>query len=240
MMTDDLDLFRPGYADPGALAARAPVLFRPVWNVSMNSVTGFVARVAEARTASDLRTGALDDMTVLARAGEMLEESLEIGLRAVIVAPVSAGTLLDHPCRGAWIGLLRRLPRRVRDLLALQVAAIPPGAPRERLQAAQRDVAALCRALVFSSDLSCAHLDCMPPRAVHACTADLAGLVPDRTGAAQLARFAGKTRALGCIPMAEGVATPPLFAAAAAAGFGYIAGPAAGADRSDIFQPRRA
>jgi hypothetical protein len=245
MMEDGVELFMPGRADPNALAGRAPVAFRPVWNVGMNSLSGFIARVAPPDEGAvpkddDGRRAALDDMTALAKAAEVLEESLEIGRKAVIIAPVASTTLLRHPFRGAYLSLLRRTPARIRALVALQIVSIPAYAPKERLQSMQRDIAPLCRAIILTSDIFCANLDCVPQGSVHACALSFDALSEgERECRNLMTRFADKTRCIGCLAMADGVSSRPVLMAAVAAGFGYIAGPAVEADRGDIFPVRR-
>lgn len=224
----------------GELARGAQAAFRPVWNVRKDYLCGYIIRPLQENAQAGPEEAAVRDLALLAKAAEALAALQARGEQSVVVVPVGFETLNRYPCRGHYLSLLRRLPEEVRAFIVLQLCAIPPHAPRRRVQSVQRDVRALCRALAFSAGIRGAHLDCVSRRDVHACCADLRlpeGDADDLVGLVY--RFAGKTQGIDCAAMADGVDTRAALCAAVAAGFSYLAGRAVQGDRQEPGISRR-
>ena len=215
------------------------VVFRPVWNVEKNYLCGYIVRLVQ-KADADAQGSALQDIGLLLRASEALGELHARGGKSVVIVPAGFETLNLYPYRGHYLSLLRRIPEEVRCFIVLQLANIPPHAPKTRLQAIQRDVSDLCRAVVFTTDLRGVHLDCVSRSNVHACAVLLGtSQTQEDDFIGVIRRFADETGGINCAAMADDVSTSAELCAAVSSGFRYIAGKAVLADQQELGISRR-
>ncbi len=222
-----------------ALSKNVAVTFRPIWNVEKKYLCGYLIRAVKKSNATP-DTEASDDLGLLVKATQSLEELQARGEKSVVLVPVGYETLNAYPFRGHYLSLLRRIPEAQRSFIVLQLDNIPAYASKQRLQLLQNDMRGLCRAVALSSDIRGANLDGAARGALHACVVNFASEDLDENAIIGLInRFADKVGGINCAAMADGVTSRVALCAAIAAGFRYIAGAAVLPDQNELSVSRR-
>ncbi len=222
-----------------ALSKNVNVTFRPIWNVEKKYLCGYMIRATKKPNATS-DSVASDDLGLLVRAAQALEDLQARGEKSVVLVPVGYETLNAYPFRGHYLSLLRRIPEAQRSFIVLQLDNIPAYASKQRLQLLQNDMHGLCRAVALACDIRGANIDGAARGTLHACVVNFATEDLDESAVIGLVnRFADKVGGINCAAMADGVSTRVALCAAISAGFRYICGAAVLPDQTELSVLRR-
>jgi len=225
------------------LVKQTEVVFRPIWNVSKNHLTGFIARhkcegMNINKYVSDQLTIAAQcqaDLGLLVLSTVELKKALDREQKVVIILPVSFDTLARQQFREQYLEFCRRIPAKIRDLMVLHIKKIPANAQKERLQEVQRDISELVRSVIITSDLRNQNFDRLLGQHIHAGIVSLED-APEKEihNISLMESFVEKMSALSRAAMVDGISSKSMLCAALGAGFSYISGPAVQPDQKNM------
>lgn len=221
-----------------ALALQTDVSFRPVWNVSSNYLTGFIARHTHEDGKDNTALAdamARADLGLLARSVAELTAALQQGRRMVLIVPAFFETLTRQPGRDHYFDFMRNVPAPVRSLIVLQIRETPVLANKESIQTVQQRYAGLVRSLIVTSDLYGQNVDTGWRRDVRTCAITLENdPEEEHSNIGLMESFSGKMQAFGRTAMVDGIFSKSMLIAAKGLGFTYISGPAVQGDEKGL------
>jgi hypothetical protein len=230
-----IDLSVPPPVNYIALALQTDICFRPVWNVTSNYLTGFIARHAHDDELSGYEKGssaltdaiANADLGLLARAVAELTAALQQGSRMVLIVPVLFDTLTRQPGKDRYFEFFSNIPAHVRALIALQIKETPVLASKENIQAVQHRYMGLARSLIITSDLHGQNVDMCWRRNIRTCAITLENAQEEEDdNIGLMEHFVEKMQSFGRTALIDGVFSTSMLIAAKGLGFTYISGPA--------------
>lgn len=213
-------------------AMSAQMSFTPVWNVRKDLVTAYVPNFIDARLqngpddeASGDICSAQNDAAVLVRVKQVLRQTIESGLGALMILPVHFWTLENQGLRGAYLEALSNVPAPHRQFLLFEVRQIPADASRFRLGEALRYLRGRCRNALARVPITESGLSRYK-------TAGFFGLTVeqpqggDQRVSKVLDKLAGAAEAAHLHLHMTGLSRRALLLPAITAGFEYLSGPA--------------
>lgn len=218
--------------------SRVRLVYRPVWDVSKNTLATYVCLPAIDAPDGEVLAGeavvqgvdkpdiAFDlDMMVLRRVVEDLLTMARTGRKVLIIAPVHFETLATRSRRRIYLQTCQAIPPNMRSLTIFEMAGTPPTVPPSRLMELAVQLRRFSRAIILRAPIGQSLFS--PPTAtgVFAVGADVSAdkrkeseLITDMT------RFASAASRVGLRTFLHGINSVSLTTSAVGAGFEYIAG----------------